>query len=393
MKEASGMHTKDAAEDRTAGWPLRSVEEFLAESRRRLRPAWLQALPRSEHPGIERYLCALMRDYPLRSGKGLRPALMQLACLICGGDAARVVPSALALELFQNFALVHDDIEDGSQYRRGRPTLHRLWGTPLALNAGDALFAAAFRVLQGHRQRLPSALAWEVQDRFLSMTQRTLEGQALELGWIRERIIPSRAAFFQMLSLKTGWYSGRAPCQIGALLAEAPPATVEALGRFGMALGIGFQLRDDWLNLKPAAVPSSKPRAPVLPLASPLASSSETVASNDAPPPASIYGKEYGGDVAEGKRTLIVIALLERLDAERGEELRRILQLPAAQTTAANIDWVVAQAEAQGVFATVDATCHEYAHRAEAELEHLPAGALRELLREFVAYLTLARER
>ncbi|HEX9842221.1 MAG TPA: polyprenyl synthetase family protein, partial [bacterium] len=87
------------------------------------------------------YLYALARDYPARGGKRFRPALLLLCAALAGGDPRRAVPSAAALELFQNFALVHDDIEDDSLLRRGQPTLHRQHGIPLALNAGDLLFA------------------------------------------------------------------------------------------------------------------------------------------------------------------------------------------------------------------------------------------------------------
>ena len=193
------------------------VALFLAEAAAQLQDRWHEQLPEGADAQTERYLYALARDYPLRSGKWLRPGLLLLSALTVGDAASQATssvqgglarweklwPTALAIELFQNFALVHDDIEDASLLRRGQPTLHRLWGIPLAINAGDVLFALSLETLRANRTHFPAALVWEVEDRFLQMVRRTLEGQALELGWIRDQVFPDRAAFFQMLTLKT----------------------------------------------------------------------------------------------------------------------------------------------------------------------------------------------
>ena len=102
----------------------------------------------------EEFLYRLMRDYPERGGKRFRPALVLLACQACGGDAKKAMRTAVAFEMFQSFAVVHDDIEDDSEMRRGKPCLHKLHGIPLTINVGDALYAKVFEILSANRELL-----------------------------------------------------------------------------------------------------------------------------------------------------------------------------------------------------------------------------------------------
>jgi geranylgeranyl diphosphate synthase, type II len=331
---------------------------------------WVErVLPRYLPQGEPRtYLYDLARDYPARGGKRFRPALLLLCAALAGGDPRRAVPSAAALELFQNFALVHDDIEDGSLMRRGKPALHRAHGIPLALNAGDLLLALVYEALLDNDALLGAELAWRVRQQFAEVFRRTFEGQAMDIGWIQSDHLPDRAEFQAMIQRKTGWYSGRGPCQVGALIGGAPPATVEALGRFGEALGIGFQLRDDLLNLTADS-----------------AATAPGVLSGG-------YGKERGGDIAEGKRTLVVIEALERLAPPERERLAAILVRPAEQTLPEDIAWVIGRVEACGALAAVRARCAELGAEARAALAPLPASPQRALLEELADWLVLERE-
>jgi len=313
------------------------------------------------------YLYALARDYPARGGKRFRPALLLLCAALAGGDPRRAVPSAAALELFQNFALVHDDIEDDSLLRRGQPTLHRQHGIPLALNAGDLLFALVHEALLDNDALLGAEPALRVRRQFAEVFRQTFEGQAMDIGWIHDDHLPDREAFQAMIRRKTGWYSGRGPCQLGALIAGADDALVAALGDYGEALGIGFQLRDDLLNLTADS-----------------ADSAPGVLSGG-------YGKERGGDIAEGKRTLIVIEALERLRGPERERFAAILVRPPAQTAPADIAWAIERAEATGALAAVRARCAELGAQARAVLAAVPASPQRALLEELADYLVLER--
>lgn len=332
--------------------------------------AWVEAaLPRFLPQGEpRRFLYDPAREYPARGGKRFRPALVLLCAALAGGDPRRALPSAVALELFQNFALVHDDIEDGSWLRRGQPALHRQIGVPLAINAGDLLFGLVYEALLENEALLGAERALVVQREFARVFRHTFEGQALDIGWIETNHMPSRAEFEAMLQLKTGWYSGRGPCRVGALIADAPPQVVETLGDFGERLGIGFQVRDDLLNL----TEDSAGAAPGVLTGG--------------------YGKERGGDIAEGKRTLIVIELLERLPPADAARVREILARPPEHTTPEEIDWVIEQAERRGALDAARARCRELAAQARQALVRLPVSPQRALLEALTGYLVLERQ-
>ena len=321
-------------------------------------------VPKGEPEG---HLYELAADYPNRGGKRFRPALLLICTGLVGGDPALALPSATALELFQNFALVHDDIEDGSELRRGKPALHRLHGVPLAINAGDLLFSLVFETLQDNHALLGAERAHAIQGAFLEVFRRTFEGQAYDIGWVAGNTLPGREEFERMISLKTGWYSGRGPCQLGALIGGADADTVRRAGDYGEALGIGFQLRDDLLNL--------------------------TEDSGTAAPTAmgGGYGKERGGDFAEGKRTLIVIEMLERLSAADADRLREILTAPPEQTAPEDVRWAIDAADGCGAIAAVQARAAQQGQTAREALQSLPPGPHRDLLDGLTGYLIMER--
>lgn len=351
----------------TQAHPLRftQLSDYLASASDWVGHELMRRLPQQEPA---EFLHTPARDYPQRGGKRFRPALLLLSAAMVGGSPQKALPSALALELFQNFALVHDDIEDGSLLRRGQPTLHRMIGTPLAINVGDYLFSEVFALLGENQTLLGAEAAWAVHGAFLNVFRETFQGQALDIGWAHTGHMPTRAEFTTMIEKKTGWYTGRGPCEIGAQIGGATPDLQAALGRFGQALGIGFQLKDDLLNL--------------------------TEDSADVAPGAMKggYGKERGGDVAEGKRTLITIELGERLSPTARTRLFDVLRLPPAQTTPEQIEWVIDQAIETGALAAVDAEAKRLGLLARQELEGFPESPQRAILEELTDYLIQSRK-
>ncbi len=224
-----------------------------------------------------RYLYDLVGDYPSRSGKGIRPSLVLATCQAFGGSLDDALSSAVAIELAHNAFLVHDDIADDSRKRRGRPTLHRLHGTPLAVNAGDALAVLALQSLH-NGTHLSTRISRRVSNEFLQMVLHTIEGQAIELGWRTDNMIDlGPADYLELVAKKTCWYTTVSPLRLGALIGSSGTAPLEALTQFGFYLGVAFQIRDDLLNLV-----GSEHR----------------------------YGKELLGDIQEGKRTLMLIHVL-----------------------------------------------------------------------------------
>lgn len=313
----------------------------------------------------EEFMYRPMRDYPERGGKRARPALVLLACAALGGDWRRALRTAAAFEMFQSFAVVHDDIEDGSQMRRGKPCLHHLHGVPLSINVGDALYCKVFEVLGANRPLLGAEMSLELIEEMVRGSRETFEGQAYDVGWIRQRHIPSEAEFMVMLRKKTGWYTGRGPCTAGAIIAGADPAHRRTIGDFGEAMAIAFQIRDDLLNLT-----SSERDAEVAPGIT-----------------SGVYGKERGGDIAEGKRTLILIDLLRKCSAAEAAEVLEVLHQDRQHTSQAQIERVISLVERYGCMAFAEGVCRQQAERSLGHLEALPATEARELLREMLEFL------
>jgi geranylgeranyl diphosphate synthase, type II len=275
-------------------------EALLASYRDRVWPEIERHLPTGEPA---RWLYEPLADYPRRPGKGLRGALCVATCSAHGGLEEDALPSAAAIELVHNAFLIHDDIEDGSRWRRGRPTLHEREGLPLALNAGDALAVLGFEALRANAERLGRRMSAFVLDEFTAAIWRTLEGQALELGWRRDGVTDlTPRDYLELVLYKSCWYTTIAPLRIGALIGSRGTADLRPVTRFGFLLGAAFQITDDVLNLTGSQ---------------------------------SVYGKEICGDLREGKRSLMLIhalaaaepadkaaavAMLRRADGERTDE-------------------------------------------------------------------------
>jgi geranylgeranyl diphosphate synthase type II len=234
----------------------------------------------------------LILDYPLRGGKALRPALCIATCLGLGGHLEGVLPTAATLELYHNAFLIHDDIEDESWWRRGKPTLHIDHGIPIAVNVGDAMLSLSLQPLLDNVERVGLGPALRILRAVAHMTRRTVDGQALELDWVRNNTWQlDDADYLKMVELKTSWYSFITPLQVGAVAAGAGPEQLEPLESLGRHLGAAFQITDDLLNLR--ADPED-------------------------------YGKEIGGDLWEGKRTLMLLHALrcaDRSDHDRAVQI------------------------------------------------------------------------
>ena len=130
-----------------------------------------------------------LTEFVGRAGKSIRPALCIAAARSHGATTERVMPSAVALELLHNAFLVHDDIEDGSTSRRGLPTMHAEHGVPIAINVGDAMCVLSIEPLMRNLESLGAELTWDVFVEIQHMVKQSVEGQAMELGWVRDNVI------------------------------------------------------------------------------------------------------------------------------------------------------------------------------------------------------------
>lgn len=247
-------------------------------------------------------LYEMMRDYPARGGKGFRGSLCLSFCELLGGQREVALTTAAGLELFQNWILIHDDVEDESDMRRGSPSLHRKYGVARAINTGDALHGKMWELLINKNTHLGDKTSFRILEEFSTMINETTEGQQMELTWtVSGKWDVSEEDYLLMVTKKSAWYTCTSPCRMGAILAYSAEDSKEPhseseilhdLVDMGTHMGIAFQIVDDILNL--------------------------TASEHK-------YGKEIMGDLFEGKRTLMLIHLLSTCNQAEREKVISIL--------------------------------------------------------------------
>jgi geranylgeranyl diphosphate synthase, type I len=193
-------------------------------------------------------------------GKLLRPQLVLLACRAAGGDARQALPVAAGVQLLHDFTLIHDDIEDDSDTRRGRRTVWTIWGLAQGINAGDGMFVIAHLAMYRMRELgVPAETILAVLQRFDETIIRVCEGQYLDLSF-EGRLSITTADYLGMIGRKTAALIAGAAA-LGALVAAAPASVVEDLAVFGKRLGLAFQIEDDILGIWGDPELTGKPRA------------------------------------------------------------------------------------------------------------------------------------
>ncbi len=222
-------------------------------------------------------------------GKRVRPLLCLLACRLYSDNIATALPIARALEVFHNFTLLHDDLMDKSPIRRGQPTVYRKWNDNTAILSGDAMSIEAYRSLEGIEN---PQLLFKVLPFFNKMAIEICKGQQYDMDF-EEREHVSVAEYIEMIRLKTAVLLGAA-LRLGALAAGAYDSDAQILDEVGQALGLAFQIQDDYLDVY---------------------GDEKT------------FGKPIGGDIMNGKKTLMLLYTQAKLEREDRAELDRLMQL------------------------------------------------------------------
>ena len=255
-----------------------------------------------------RHLYDLVPLYPLRSGKGFRPGLLIATGKAFGAEVRNLTKSAMAIELFHNAFLVHDDVEDDSDFRRGGATLHADHGFSIAVNVGDAMNVLSLRPLMENLSSLGPSLTLKIFSEIEHMVRQSVEGQAIELGWVRDNVCDlTDEDYLRMILKKTCWYTCIHPCRIGALIATGGGIEMDRFNRFGFYMGAAFQIQDDILNLE-----GDREK----------------------------YGKEILGDIWEGKRTMMLLHLLNCCGDRQRKILTQFLAQPRRQRKEDEVLWV-----------------------------------------------------
>jgi geranylgeranyl pyrophosphate synthase len=353
--------------------------------------AFLRSDPRDVpnlHDGVL-YALGLDQQDPAIRGKRIRPALCLITCEALDGDAQKALPFAMAIELMHNFFLVHDDIEDGDQFRRGRPSVWKRYGLAHAVNIGDFLFTKVFAAFLSRRadtdgggtdgvtDSAPSgvedlALQFALCRLLVETLEYTHVGQAQDINALRSRDITIEQ-YLEIVTNKTGYYLA-APMLGGAMVAGASPQTLEAIRNLGKCVGPVFQIVDDTIDLT--------------------------------------HGKgreSVGSDVREGKRSYLVAWAASKASAAAGanvspserkvspserevspserDEMFRILDLPREETTAEHVAWVRALFDRVGAIEAGRAHCRALMDQAHAVMSAAPARLRDTLLALFEALL------
>lgn len=226
-------------------------------------------------------------EYVLKQGgKRIRPAMTLMACNLFSDDVQQAVMPAVAIEVFHNFTLLHDDVMDKADIRRNQPTVHKKWSENVAILSGDAMQVLAYQYLAQSRQDLLSSLLQVFSDTALQVC----EGQQYDMNF-ETRSDVSIDEYRQMITLKTAVLLA-ASLKTGAICGGADKQNAEALYNFGISLGLTFQILDDWLDVY------SDPK---------------------------VFGKATGGDILTGKKTFLLITALERADAATRSRLTGLL--------------------------------------------------------------------
>lgn len=279
--------------------------------------------------------------YVLRGGgKRLRPVLLLLSAEAFGVSTDRALPAALAVEVFHNFTLVHDDIMDHADERRGRPTVHVRWDQETAILTGDILMALSYDLLT----QTEAPTLRKMLDVYHVMVERLCKGQALDKAF-ETQSETSVDDYLRMIDCKTGALL-EATFELGGLIGEASTAHRTALRKIGRRVGRAFQIQDDLLD---------------------LTADSEQ------------WGKAVGGDLMEGKKTFLLLRTLERADGKERAWFMRIVEedglppedIPEART----------RMDRLGIFDEARAAVEEYTRGAKQQLSALPDKPAVETLR------------
>jgi geranylgeranyl diphosphate synthase type II len=285
-------------------------------------------------------------------GKRVRPQLAMIACGIFGGNEQEVAPAAMALEVFHNFTLLHDDVMDKAEVRRGRPTVHIQWNENTAILSGDQMMIEAYKLLA----EVSADKLHKVLRLFNKMATEICEGQQYDVDFESQEHVTIEE-YLKMIRLKTSVLLATA-LQIGSYLAGANEAQQEALYQFGINVGLAFQIQDDILDVW------GDPKT---------------------------FGKAVGGDISCNKKTYVYLTAQKLADDELTEELHQWYGSVLDDNTE-KIAAVKGIFEQLNVRAACEAVVEDYTQKALLILDTLPQNAATEQLRQLANKLNTRKD-
>ncbi len=281
----------------------------------------------------------MVREYSDRQGSYRRPGLLMLSGEMLGAKPEDLLLPATAMQVSEDWILVHDDIEDHSEMRRGKPALQNMYGYELAINAGDSLHITMWKILKDYMLVAGKSKGNKVFEKFYDMLEYTVEGQFIEDNFIyniREMSKASENLYFRIVNGKTCYYTVYGPMQIGGMVAGAKKSTLNSFETIGRPAGIAFQIVDDILDM----------------------TADEKV-----------FGKKRHGDLYEGKITLIMLQTYKEASAEEKEKIDSIFRKGREQKTEDDINYLLEKIEKYGGIEYAKSRAEYYGEKAKQAVE------------------------
>lgn len=302
----------------------------------------------------------IVEEYPRRQGKYLRPSLVILTAEAMGIDNPKnAIKTAAAMQVSEDWLLIHDDVQDSSLERRGKPALHRLYSKELAVNAGDALHILMWKILFNNLELVGYEKGIRIFNEFYAILARTALGQTVEIKWTQENKLDLKDEdVLFILEGKTGYYTVAGPLRLGAILAGANEEQLSKLYQFGILLGYCFQIKDDLLDL---------------------------TSDFDG------LKKQQGNDIYEGKRTIMLMHLLRNAKGKDADKLKKIFEKSREDKTEKEVEFVINLMKKYGSLNYGKKMTQRYAKEAEnyfeENLDFLSEQPARTHLKSFINFV------
>ena len=278
----------------------------------------------------------------VNGGKRLRPYMVIRSCQILKGEVSNAMPAASAVEMVHNFTLVHDDIMDNDEMRHGVPTVHKKFGMPIAILAGDVLFSKAFQIITD--SKLSTNATTQLVSRLAKACVDVCEGQLLDVKMAEEKKIPAQAEYITMIGKKTAALFD-VSCAMGAICATNKVKDITNLSSFGRNLGIAFQITDDLIGVM------GDPK---------------------------ITKKPVGNDLREGKKSLPILMAIK---SAKGNDKKIILKaFGNSKVSRKDLNKAVDVIRSLGIEENVRKQALKYAEKAEKSLSKYSGSAKMELI-------------
>ena len=302
---------------------------------------------------VNSYLSSKLKGHPpqlysaasyliLHGGKRLRPFLVTKSCEVLGGKIKNSMPAASAVEMIHNFTLVHDDIMDNDEMRHGVPTVHKKFGIPIAILAGDVLFSKAYQLISNSNLSVKSKN--ELVSKLAKACVDVCEGQLMDIKMAESKKIPSQSNYIKMIEKKTAALFD-VSCAMGALCANAKKIDIQKLSSFGKNLGIAFQITDDLIGVMGDPKKTKKP---------------------------------VGNDLREGKKSLPIVLAITK---SKGNDKKIILKsFGNPNASKKDIEKAVKVIRALGIEKLVRRQALQYSEKAKKSLESYSGKSKKELI-------------